>query len=196
MHCKADQSEGEKCALKPTPASMLTFCILFHLFIAPSRFTLFDLGMRSHECTERGWRSKSVSFSIVFHLVLWNPGSLWAWCLLTDSRANRLVSSRKLSCLWPSRDGTTGTQYHVKIFMWLLGFWMQVAQHALYTESHLSSPPLLILWAPNQSLFLFLFLCDCVFHFCGSRISMARARTLQYSHLNSEIHFSSELAIL
>lgn len=46
-----------------------------------SHFTLFDFGMRSHECTERGWRSKSVSFSIAFHPFLWNrlsePGAHW-----------------------------------------------------------------------------------------------------------------------
>lgn len=109
-----------------------------------SHFTLFDFGMRSHECTERGWRSKSVSFSIAFHPFL------WARCSLIDSQASRLVSSRKHSCLCPSRDGTTGTQYRAKIFMWLLQFWTQVfmvAQHTLHTESHLSSLPLWILWA-------------------------------------------------
>lgn len=145
---------------------------------------------------QRGAEGQSQCLSLLLSTWFFETGSLWAWCSLTDSQANRLVSSRKLSCLWPSRDGTTGTQYHAKIFMWLLGFWTQVAQHALYTESHLSGPPLLILWAPNQSLCLFLFLSDCVFLFCGSRISVARARTLQYSHLNSEIHFSSELATL
>lgn len=148
---------------------------------------------------QRGAEGQSQCLSLLLSTRFFKTGSLWAWCSLFDSQANRLVSSRKLSCLCPSRDGTTGTQYHAKIFMWLLGFWTQVfmmAQHTLYTESHLSSLPLLILWAPNQFLCLFLFLYDCVFLFCGSRISMARAMTLQYSHLNSEIHFSSELTIL
>lgn len=88
-HLAQGEGPGKVCIAKPTRVgarsvlsihlrrgSRLTLCILFHLFIAPSRFTLFDFGVCSHECTERRWRSKSVSFSIVFHLFLWNRLSL------------------------------------------------------------------------------------------------------------------------
>lgn len=176
---------------------MLTLCVLFRLFIAPSHFTLFDFGMCSHDCTERGWRSKSVSFSIAFYPFLWNRLSLSL--VLADWLTGWRASEFQETFLslpftwWNNRHIVPCQDFYVAVTVLNAGLHGGTA-HSLH--SHLSSLPLLVLWAPNQSLCLFLFLHDCVFLFCGSRISMARAMTLQYSHLNSEIHFSSELAIL
>lgn len=82
----------------------------------------------------RGW-----SFSIILYLNFWGRLSHWAWTLLNLFNGWPASSRNPLDSLCLSSVAIIGVYQHARLFTWLLGIEVRVAQQTLYWLGHLSS---------------------------------------------------------